>query len=76
MMNRKHLLLMIIGCLLPLVALIAILVFQIKVSSLVLFGLILLCPVMHLWMMRDHTKHQTVQETIEKPELIESITKR
>ena len=74
-MYRKHLLLMVVGCLLPLIALISILVFQIKVSSLVLFGLILLCPMMHLWMMRDHTKHQAVQETIEKPELIEPISR-
>jgi len=56
-MNRKHLILMAIGCLLPLVALAAIFIFQVKVSTVLLYGLVLLCPAMHLLMMRGHMNH-------------------
>ena len=56
-MTRKHLILMAIGCLLPLAALAAIFIFQVEVSTLLLFGLFLLCPAMHLLMMRDHMGH-------------------
>lgn len=53
-MTRKHLFLMAVGCLLPLAALTAIFVFRLQVSTVLLFGLILLCPTMHLFMLRDH----------------------
>ena len=56
-MNRKHLILMAIGCLLPVVGLVALFIFQIKVSTVLLFGLVLLCPAMHLFMMRGHMNH-------------------
>ncbi|MFQ5419695.1 MAG: DUF2933 domain-containing protein [Anaerolineae bacterium] len=56
-MNRKHLILMTIGCLLPLAALAAIFIFQVQVNTVLLFGLVLLCPAMHLLMMRDHMNH-------------------
>jgi len=57
-MTRKHLILMAIGCLLPLLVLGASLIFQIPVSRVVLYGLFLLCPAMHLLMMRDHLGHK------------------
>ena len=56
-MTRKHLILMAIGCLLPIIALAAIYLFQIQVSTVLLFGLFLLCPVLHLLLMRDHMGH-------------------
>lgn len=56
-MARKHLILMVIGCLLPLTALAAIYLFQIQVSTVLLFGLFLLCPALHLFMMRDPMEH-------------------
>jgi hypothetical protein len=66
---------MALGCLLPLIALTAIFLFQVKVSSILLFGLVLLCPLMHLWMMRDHSKHKPNHETVETPELTQPVTK-
>jgi hypothetical protein len=33
------------------------LLFQIQISTVLLFGLFLLCPALHLWMMRDHLTH-------------------
>ena len=56
-MTRKHLILMIIGCLLPIAALVAIFLFQVQVSTVLLFALLLLCPALHLFMMRDHQSH-------------------
>ena len=53
-MTRKHLVLMAIGCLLPITALAAIFLFQVQVSAVLLFGLFLLCPALHLFMMRGH----------------------
>lgn len=53
-MTRKQLLLMAIGCILPMIALAAIFLFQIQISTLLLLGLFLLCPALHLWMMRGH----------------------
>lgn len=53
-MTRKQLLLMAIGCIMPMMALAATFLFQIQISTLLLLGLFLLCPALHLWMMRDH----------------------
>jgi ABC-type transport system involved in cytochrome bd biosynthesis fused ATPase/permease subunit len=53
-MTRKHLLLMAICCTVPIMALAAIFLFQIQISAVLLLGLILLCPALHLWMMRRH----------------------
>jgi hypothetical protein len=49
--HRKHLILMILGCALPIVALAAVLLFQLQVSGAVLFAIILLCPLSHLLML-------------------------
>lgn len=58
-MIRKHLLLMVIGCIVPILALAAVFLFQIPIGTVFLFGLFLLCPALHLWMMRDHAGHST-----------------
>lgn len=50
-MHRKHLFLMLLGCALPVVALAAILLFQLQLSGVVLFAIILLCPLSHLLML-------------------------
>ena len=58
-MTRRHLLLMAIGCTVPMIALAAIFLFQIQISTVLLLGLFLLCPALHLWMMRGHIGHST-----------------
>lgn len=61
-MTRKHFLLMAVGCLLPLAALAAILIFDVQLNTLVWVGLILLCPAAHLFMMRGHMGHGIHQD--------------
>ncbi|MCL4806090.1 MAG: DUF2933 domain-containing protein [Anaerolineae bacterium] len=62
-MTRKHLFLMAIGCLMPLAALGAIFFLDVQVSTIVWFGLFLLCPAAHLLMMRGHMGHGVRQGT-------------
>ncbi len=50
-MNIKHWLIMIIGCLLPLIGIVAIYFFKVPISSALVFALILFCPFSHMIMM-------------------------
>ncbi|MEW6567864.1 MAG: DUF2933 domain-containing protein [Chloroflexota bacterium] len=50
-MNKKTAALVILCCLIPLAGLVAILLLRVPVSSVVLFGMLLLCPLLHLVMM-------------------------
>ncbi len=52
-MNKKHALIMLACCLIPLAALAAIFVFRVPVNSVFYVGLLLLCPALHLLMMRN-----------------------
>lgn len=52
-MKKSHLWIMLLCCLIPIVALGAVFLFNIPLSSVLLFGLILLCPLLHLLMMKN-----------------------
>ena len=62
-MSKRHIALMLICCLVPLVGYVAILYFAIPVDRAVLVGLALFCPLSHLIMMRfmrhDHAETPT-----------------
>ena len=51
-MSKKHALIMIACCMIPIVAITLISVFNVPVSSLVTIGLVLLCPISHLLLMK------------------------
>ncbi|HJW89119.1 MAG TPA: hypothetical protein VJ436_00615 [Anaerolineales bacterium] len=51
-MLKKHMLLMILCCLAPVFALGAIFLFNVPVSQVLYFGLILLCPLSHIILMK------------------------
>ncbi len=52
-MSKKHVLIMLACCLIPLVALAAIFVFKIPTNSVIYVGILLLCPALHLLLMRN-----------------------
>jgi hypothetical protein len=56
-MQKKHVWMMLACCLIPLAGLAAIWVFKIPANNVLYFGLVLLCPLMHLLMMRGMGNH-------------------
>ncbi|NIO72491.1 MAG: DUF2933 domain-containing protein [Anaerolineae bacterium] len=57
-MDRKHWWIMILCCLIPIVAVAAISMLGVPGNSVLYFGLFLLCPLLHLVMMRGMTGPQ------------------
>jgi uncharacterized membrane protein len=62
-MKKSHMWIMILCCLIPVVGLTAVYFFKVPLSNVLLYGMILLCPLSHLLMMRfmghDHGESES-----------------
>ena len=62
-MSRKHILIILACCLVPLLVLGAVTVLKVPLSQVITFGLVLLCPLSHLLLMKymghgeEHKEH-------------------
>ncbi len=56
-MSGKHALIMLLCCLIPLAAFALVSAFNVPLSSLTTVALVLMCPLMHLLMMRGMSHH-------------------
>ena len=51
-MKKSHMLLMLLCCLVPVIGIVLVSVFKIPLNNVLFYGMILLCPLSHLLMMR------------------------
>lgn len=75
-MKKSHVLVMLLCCLVPLIGLTAVYFFKVPLSRVLLYGMILLCPLSHLLMMKfmghDHSSEQHIghePHTLNSPSL-------
>lgn len=72
-MTKKHALIMIACCMIPIVAFALISVFSVPVSSMVTIGLVLLCPISHLLLMKfimpGHNHGEEHQQNAEQKQI-------
>lgn len=58
-MKKSHMILMLLCCLIPVVGLVLVYFFKVPLNNVLFYGMILLCPLSHLLMMRfmghDHS---------------------
>jgi hypothetical protein len=74
-MKKSHMWMMILCCLIPVAALVAVYFFQIPLSKVIFFGLMLLCPLSHLLMMRfmGH-EHSSPEQHSQHPQHSSALT--
>lgn len=66
-MNRRHALLMVLCCLIPLAAFAAISISRVPVNTVIYVAIVLACPATHLLMMRGTANHNHDKEHTHHP---------
>lgn len=75
-MKKSHMWMMILCCLIPVVGLVAVYFFKVPLNNVLFYGMILLCPLSHLLMMKfmghdhspeQHAQHQHHSSTVTAP---------
>lgn len=75
-MNKKHLILMILGCVIPMAVIFILFIIGIPLNKILLFGLILICPLSHILMMRMMMNHGDDSHINHTPESLQDMQKR
>lgn len=76
-MKKSHMWMMILCCLIPVIGLTAVYFFKVPLSSVLLYGMLLLCPLSHILMMKfmghdhssseQHSQHQHQTSSVTAP---------
>ena len=75
-MNPKHILIMLVCCLIPVTAFAAFFIFNVPFNTVLLFALVLMCPLSHLLMMKymwnaDTAHDEAHQRATETKQLVQ-----
>jgi Kef-type K+ transport system membrane component KefB len=64
-MKKSHILIMLLCCLIPVIGLVAVYFFKIPLNNVLFYGMILICPLSHLLMMKfmGHDEHSSEHHT-------------
>ena len=75
-MSKKHLILMVLGCAVPIIVISILFIIGMPLNKILLFGLILICPLSHIFMMRMMMSHGNDIHNTHAAESVKDIQER